>query len=356
MKKGATTKGKDLTPSKLGLTSGSFQNATSLANTIRKNIPSATNNPKLQELLNSLVDDVLKGAVKGKFVDVSEITKYNENISLSERTKKAISQVSSQDLGMIGSDFGECLGAIVLLKSVTNPGSGISFPANEANPLADFLLDGYNVSSKYNKGGAASITDTIKNIKEEQLTTPGQRSLYKIFKLILEYNAIEGPINVAKALKLDSLEKLSQIIKVPSKEIDRQKINGYLVNLLKSATTDEQKDAIIKKKFGSFFNLIKKAPEFPLKWRDLSPKNYYGIITAPFNNHVAASLNANKTYKKALTDIMTKTEVKQLYLKFNVKQNVANFNLKSFSSSEFEFDSALSAYSPGQKKLAFRVH
>ena len=93
-----------------------------------------------------------------------------------------------------------------------------------------------------------------------------------------------------------------------------------------------------------------------MKWRDLSPKNYYGIITAPFNNHVAASLNANKTYKKALTDIMTKTEVKQLYLKFNVKQNVANFNLKSFSSSEFEFDSALSAYSPGQKKLAFRVH
>jgi len=125
--------------------------------------------------------------------------------------------------------------------------------------------------------------------------------------------------------------------------------------LLKSATTDQQKEDIIKKKFGSFFKLIQKSPNFPLKWRDLSPKKYFGILTAPLANYVAAYLNSDKVYKKALTDIMSKSEVKQLYLTMNVKQNTANFNLKSFSSSQFEFDSALSAYNPGVKKLAFRI-
>ena len=354
MKEGASTKGKALTPNKLGLTSGNFKSANNLASTIKQNIPNATNNPKLQELLNSLVDDVLKGAVKGKFADVSEITKYNENIQLSERTKKAISQVSPQDLGMVGSDFGECLGAIVLLKSVQNPGSGISFPADEANPLADYILDGYNVSAKYNKGGAATITDTIKNIKPEQLTTPGQKSLFKIFKIILDNNAIQGPIEVAKTLKLEGLDLLAKQLGISSEDVTSQSINDTLIKLFKGKN-DQEKEALIKKKFGSFFSLIQKSPNFPLKWRDLSDKKYYGILTAPLANHVAAYLNTNKAYKKALTDIMSKTEVKQLYLKFNVKQNIANFNLKSFSSSEFEFDSALSAYNPGVKKLAFRI-
>ena len=355
MKEGATTKGKALTPNKLGLTSSKFKTASSLAATIKKNIPNATDNPKLQEVLDSLVDDVLKGASKGKFEDVAKITKYNEDIQLSERTKKALTQVSPQDIGMIGSDFGECLGAIALLKSVVNSGSGIVFPADEANPLADFQLDGFNVSSKYNKGGAATITDTIKNLKKEQLTTPGQKSLYKIFQTILLNDAIQGPISVAKMLKLDGLEKLSQIIKIPAQDINRDNISLYMQKLLKSATSDEEKEAIIKKKFGSFFTLIGKSPNFPLKWRDLAPQRYFGIVTAPLANYVAAYLNTNKTYKKALTDIMSKSEVKQLYLTMNVKKNIASFNLKSFSSSQFEFDSALSAYNPGVKKLAFRI-
>lgn len=355
MKEGASTKGKALTPNKLGLTSKSFKRASTLAATIKNNIPSVTSNPKLVELLDSLVDDVLAKSPKGRFRDVSEITKYNEPIQLSERTKKAISQVSSQDLGMIGSDFGECLGAIVLLNSVKDPGTGLSFPADEANPLADFILDGYNVSSKYNKGAAATITDTIKNLKKDQLTTLGQKKLYKIFQTIFYNDAIQGPIEVAKMLNLDGLEKLSQIVKIPAQDIDRDNLNIYVQKLLKSATTDQQKEDIIKKKFGSFFKLIQKSPNFPLKWRDLSPKKYFGILTAPLANYVAAYLNSDKVYKKALTDIMSKSEVKQLYLTMNVKQNTANFNLKSFSSSQFEFDSALSAYNPGVKKLAFRI-
>ena len=355
VKEGASTKTKALTPVKLGLTSGKFKNATSLANTIKKNVPNVTNDKSLKELLDSLVDDVLKGAAKGKFTDTAEITKFDQQIPLSERTRKALTKVSPQDVGMIGSDFGECLGAIALLKSVVNAGSGIVFPAAEANPLADFQLDGFNVSAKYNKGGAATITDTVKNIKPEQLTTPGQKSLYKLLTTIIREDGVQGPLSIAKALKLDGMDKLSQIIKVPVQNIDAQSINDYVNKLLKSATTDEQKDAIIKKKFAPFFASIKKAPGFPIRWRDISPKAYYGVITSPLVNYVAASLNASKVYKKALTDIMSKSEVKQLYLTMNVKQNTARFNLKSFSSSEFEFESSLSIYNPKNKRLAFRM-
>jgi hypothetical protein len=355
VKEGASTKTKALTPVKLGLTTGKFKNALSLANTIKKNVPNVTNDKSLKELLDSLVDDVLKGAAKGKFADTAEITKFDQQIPLSERTRKALTKVSPQDVGMVGSDFGECLGAIALLKSVVNAGSGIVFPAAEANPLADFQLDGFNVSAKYNKGGAATITDTVKNIKPEQLTTPGQKSLYKLLTTIIREDGVQGPLSIAKALKLDGMDKLSQIIKVPVKDINAQSINDYLNKLLKSATTDEQKDAIIKKKFAPFFASIKKAPGFPIRWRDISPKAYYGVITSPLVNYVAASLNSSKVYKKALTDIMSKSEVKQLYLTMNVKQNTARFNLKSFSSSEFEFESSLSIYNPKNKRLAFRM-
>lgn len=355
VKEGASTKTKALTPVKLGLTTGKFKNALSLANTIKKNVPNVTNDKSLKELLDSLVDDVLKGAAKGKFADTAEITKFDQQIPLSERTRKALTKVSPQDVGMVGSDFGECLGAIALLKSVVNAGSGIAFPAAEANPLADFQLDGFNVSAKYNKGGAATITDTVKNIKPEQLTTPGQKSLYKLLTTIIREDGVQGPLSIAKALKLDGMDKLSQIIKVPVKDINAQSINDYLNKLLKSATTDEQKDAIIKKKFAPFFASIKKAPGFPIRWRDISPKAYYGVITSPMVNYVAASLNSSKVYKKALTDIMSKSEVKQLYLTMNVKQNTARFNLKSFSSSEFEFESSLSIYNPKNKRLAFRM-
>lgn len=355
VKEGASTKGKALTPVKLGLTTGKFKTASSLASTIKINVPNVTNDKSLKELLDSLVDDVFKGAAKGKFADTAEITKFDQEISLSERTRNALTKVSPQDVGMIGSDFGECLGAIALLKSVVNAGSGIVFPAAEANPLADFQLDGFNVSAKYNKGGAATITDTIRNIKPEQLTTPGQKSLYKLLKIILAEDVVQGPITIGKALKLDGMEKLSQIIKVPVQNIDAETINSYLIKLLKSATTDEQKDAIIKKKFGPFFASIKKQPAFPIRWRDISPKAYYGIITSPLINYIVAFLNSNKNYKKALTDIMSKSEVKQLYLTMNVKQNTARFNLKSFSSAEFEFESSLSIYNPKNKKLAFRM-
>ena len=355
VKEGASTKTKALTPAKLGLTTGKFKTAALLANTIKKNIPNVTNDKNLQELLDSLVDDVLKGADKGKFKDAAEITKYDQQISLSEKTRLALTQISTQDVGMIGSDFGECLGAIALLKSVVNPGSGITFPADEANPLADFQIDGFNVSAKYNKGGAATITDTVKNIKEEQLTTPGEKSLYELLKTIIAKDGVNGPLSVAKTLKLEGLQKLSEIIKVPVEDINTENINDYLIKILKSATTDEQKDAIIKKKFNTFFEFINKAPSFPIRWRDVSPKSYYGIITSPLVNYVAASLNANKTYKKALTNIMSKSEVKQLYLTMNVKQNIARFNLKSFSSAEFEFESSLSIYNPKNKRLAFRM-
>ena len=355
VKEGASTKTKALTPAKLGLTTGKFKTAASLANKIKGNIPNVTNDKNLQNLLDSLVDDILKGAATGKFEDASEITKYDQEISLSERTKSALTQVSKQDIGIIGSDFGECLGAIALLKSVVNPGSGITFPPDEANPLADFQLDGYNVSAKYNKGGAATITDTVKNIDPEQLTTPGEKSLYKLLKTIVAEDGVNGPLSVAKTLKLEGLQKLSEIIKVPVESINTEKINDYLTKILKSATTDEQKDAIIKKKFGTVFEAIKKAPGFPIRWRDISPKAYYGVITSPLVNYVAASLNASKTYKKALTNIMSKSEVKQLYLTMNVRQNTAKFNLKSFSSSKFEFESSLSIYKPKNKRLAFRM-
>jgi len=355
VKKGASTKSKALTPNKLGITSKKFKNANQLTSEIKKNIPTVVENPKISSSLDFLTNDVLQNSQKNKFKNVNDIKKFSEDIQFSKETSAALNQLSPQDIGAIGSDFGECLGAIALLNSVSNSGTGLEFPADEKNPLADFQLDGYNISSKYNKGGAASIVDAIQGIDKEQLTTPAQKKLFKVLETISEKSAIVGPIEVAKMLKLDGTQKLAELIKVDPDQITIQTINNYLTKLIAQTKNDEQKSSVVQKKLKPFYDAIGKSPDFPINWRDMSPKRYFGLITAPFANYVAASMNGNKVLKAALKEVMSKSEVKQLYLTMNLKKNFANFSLKSFSSSDFLFDSALSVYNPSVKKLAFRV-
>ena len=355
-KTGASTKSKALTPLKLGLTDKKFKDANSLAATIKKNIPTVTDNNTIKEALDGLTDSILAGSSKNKFKNVNDITAYNEQIPFSDKTTSALSKLTPQDIGAIGSDFGECLGAVALLNSVANTGDGLYFPPNEKNPLADFQLDGYNISSKYNKGGAASIVDATKSIDRKQLTTPNQKKLFKVFDIVIKENAIVGPLEIAKFLKLEGLNSVATLIGVKSPDdVTIEKINAYLNKILAPAKTDEQKTAIIQKKLSTFYTSIKKSPRFDITWRDIAPNRYFGLITAPFANYVANSLNNNKIYKQALKEVMSKSEVKQLYLTMNLKKNFATFKLKNFSSSDFLFDSALSIYNPSVKKLAFRV-
>jgi len=351
-KKG-TIVAKSLTPTNLNLTKKSFTSENQLVSYTNSQLSKVIKNAELIKALSETTKDIAKGA-HTKFKKVSDIKEHEDVITLSPSTIKLLGNFSSADLNVIGKDFGEILGAIEMLKSVQDAGQGIEFPSGN-NPLADFFLDGYSISSKYQKGAAASLIQVIKGINPKSLEKyPDQLKLYKILQTAVESDTAESYINVAKLIKSKGLNALASALKVAPKEITAQFINDELVRMFKDKSK-EQKTKILMSKFRSFYETIGRSPKKEgLDWDKLG-NTYYGLILSPLAYSVADELNADSKYVKALKEILSKVEVKQIYLDFNLGKNSATFKLRNFSSANFKFATNVSSYNPTNSKLAFSL-
>ena len=142
---------KSLSPSKLGLTGKTYNNHSDLKSDLISKVQNIKDKPTA-DLLVSLTEMVDSG-IPQEFKQVSEIKDYEKTVSIDPKVESLMRGFSEQDLNIIGKDYGEELGALAMLKSVENIEKGLQFPKGN-NPLVDFTLDGYSVSSKY-KGGAS---------------------------------------------------------------------------------------------------------------------------------------------------------------------------------------------------------
>jgi hypothetical protein len=353
---------KALTPVNLGL-AGDYTNVDDLIASINKAIKSQ--HPKLSPLISSLIDDV-KGATSQQKNGLSELATVKKSIPYSDKTKKLIQQYSTSDASIIGKDFGELLGGIFLAKLV-GINDKLSFPKGN-EPLVDFYLDGYKISSKYDKGAAASMTDLIKNIKPDQLKK-GSKEL-KFYNTMKPFASkeITGPdafLNVAKieSKNMPGIATLAKILGVDVNSVTRQKINDYIVKIIDKAggqkASNEKKDAALMKAFGKFYEVIGRSPKGgKVDWQEIKPDSYYGTVTSPFSYYVKDQLNKVEEYKDMLKDLVSKTEVKQMYLLFSGKQNSIDFTIKSFNdpNANFEFEiPSISVYNPTASKLGFKL-
>jgi hypothetical protein len=146
-----------------------------------------------------------------------------------------------------------------------------------------------------------------------------------------------------------------------------EKINEYLKKLFAktNANTAAKKDAVFFKKFNSFFNQTKRLPgkgakvEWDTMNKKTGDKGYYGAITSPLSYYVADQLNTKPKFVSALKDIISKTEVKQMYLTFNLKEGGSmSFDIRSFNdpNATFKFDiPSLSTLNPTSSKLGFSL-
>ena len=345
--------GKSLTPTVLGLSNSTFKNAKTLVSKI-DSTSKKLKTPYLPEVLSALSHNV-ENATSPRFKSVKDITEYTESLPLDNTTSEALSHFSDADINTIGKDFGEILGAITLLKAVKDPGEGVFFPGGN-EPLADFYIDGYAISSKYKGGAAASLSDIVKKIDPKQLTTKNQKALYVILKTIIDSKVSTGYITVAKSLALPGYDVLANII---GQDVSPASIDNYIQSIIKNAKTNEQRDAIVMKKFKPYYQEIGRSPKNnSIDWDKLKAGRYYGIITSPLAYYLADKMNENKGFKSALIEILSKIEVKQLYLDFSLKKKAASFKLKSFSdpNANFKFDvGSVSTYNPESSKLAFKM-
>ena len=160
-------------------------------------------------------------------------------------------------------------------------------------------------------------------------------------------------------MKLPIMEFLAKSMGTTSKGLTKDVINSYITKVVSKGKDNKQKTSLLlKSAVGKFYDTIRRGPNIDkIDWDQLNPKSYYGLVTSPLSNHVVDKLNENKEYVKALTELLSKIEVKQMYLDFNINKKVASFNLKNFSSpnAKFKFESGLSIYNPENKKLSFKL-
>ena len=358
---------KALTPTNLGI-AGDYSDLNSL---VKATIKAVSKYENLGPILIGLTKDTDKNTPVSK-VGLSKLKDGKINVPLSKQTIQLLSGLSKQDKNTIGKDFGEVLGSIFLGKHVGIK-KYLSFPKGNAD-LVDFLLDGYKISSKYEKGASASLTDLLTAIKPDQIKDDkDQMALYKALQPMLKSSKEISPnafLKVAASFQKDmpGIQILSRIIGIDPNNLRAQDINDYIKRLFAktNAKSAKQKDAVFFKKFNPFFNEIKRNPGSKggqtVEWEEIKKKNgdsgYYGAVTSPFSYYVADQLNKKPQFVKALKEIVSKTEVKQMYLTFGLGEGNMTFNIRSFNdpNAEFKFEiPSLSVKNPTSSKLGFSL-
>lgn len=353
---------KALTPTNLGIAS----NYRDLNGLVRATVNAVSKDKSLGPILTGLTKDTEKNTPVSKS-GLSRLRDGKINVPLSKQTIQLVNSISKQDKNTIGKDFGEVLGAIFLGKHVGIKQS-LSFPKGNAE-LVDFLIDGYKISSKYEKGATASLTDLIKEIKVDQIKgDKDQMALYKALQPMLSLKSPDAFLKVAAAFPKDmpGIQTLARIIGGDPNNLTAELINNYIIRLFAktNAKSSKQKDVEFFKKFGKFFNEIKRSPGSKggqtVEWDEIKKKGgkYYGAVTSPLSYYVADQLNTKPKFIKALKEIVSKTGVKQMYLTFGLGEGNMTFNIRSFNdpNANFKFDiPSLSTKNPTSSKLGFSL-
>ena len=354
---------KALTPVKLGI-AGDYKDLNSLVQATTRAVQKDKN---LGKILTGLVTDTANNTPASKS-GLSKLRSGKTNVPLSKQTTQALGSISKEDKNTIGKDFGEVLGGIFLGKMVGIKKS-LNFPKGN-EPLVDFYIDGYKISSKYEKGATASLTDLLKAIKPDQIK--GDKDQYALYKALLPMMSETSPnafIRVASAFPKDmpAIQTLASIIGVDSKSLTSQDINDYIKKLFAktNAKTAKQKNEVFFKKFGKLFAEMKRNPGKAggVEWDTMKKKTgdngYYGAITSPLSYYVADQMNTKPKFVQALKEIISKTGVKQMYLTFDLKEGGSmGFDIRSFNdpNAKFKFDiPSLSTLNPTSSKLGFSL-
>lgn len=349
-----TITAKSLSPTSLGLSGKSFMKAEKIVESVERNIKDFKNK-QLSKTMSLLMRDLL--GLKGKaYASVSEIEAYSQSVPFSNETKKIISETLPGDLDIIGKDFGEVLGAILMAKKVKLSEGGVNFPGGN-EPLIDFYVDGYGISSKYKAGAAATLTKIVSQAETKKLSK-SEKFLHSILlQSYKEKKVSEGYLYLAKKLNIPAVQALSTIMKTSVDGLTTQSINDFVIKMISKAKKDKEKDELILNKLKPFYEAIGSTPSTPINWEKLSAnKKYYGLVMGPMAAGVAKHMNGNEQYSTALKEMISKQEIKQLYLDFSLSSNSMNFELKSFANPKATFKfvpSNISVYNPDNGNMGF---
>lgn len=352
-------KSKELTPSSLNIPEDTDLNKATLKKETLDNIKKqyGKSNPFMKSFLTELYNLVDSHVPSISFDSPMKLESFNVDIKYDENIKEAIDSLGATDINTIGKDFGEILGAALMLNIVKTQ-NGISFPSGN-NPLTDFNIDGYGISSKYKAGAAPTLSNIIKNLNKKNFTEESEVQLYDLFKIVEENNVIDGYIKGADFMNLPSALKLKELTGL--KNLDKKTLEEFIQNGIKLLGRD-----------GFFFKYVKPLATYSgrgitqlekVDWGKLDKNNrYVGLLSYPLSLQLIDKLNGKlgdgDLYINTLRKIVSKLDVKQLYMDVKLKSEEINFYLKGFDDSDakltFEAPN-VSTPNPGNGKLGFKM-
>lgn len=355
-----TIKSKELTPTVLKLPEDKALNANTLKSEVQRAVQNkyGKSNPHLSETLISLYDLVAGHIPKTqKFDNPNAIESFSEDIKYGPELQEMIAGFSDADINTIGKDFGEILGG-ALIMNITKYTDGVSFPSGN-NPLVDFHIDGYGISSKYKSGAAPTLTNIIKDVKPEQFVEDKEKELYSIFKLVLDNTVIDGYLKSAELLNLPGALKVKEMTGLS--ELSASGIEQFI------------QDKISEIGFDDFFNeyvvdlnnyVGRGSTSINQKVKDklIANNKFVGLFSYAVTMNLVDKLNGElgdgSVYIDTLKSIIGKLEVKQLYMDVILKKDTVQFYLKGFSdeNAKITFEAPnVSTPNPGNGRLGFKM-
>lgn len=360
---------KDLTPDKLGITKNDYTTIDTLISYTNNSIQNLSIPDNYKMFLFQMMDEI-RDANISKYDTLTEMIESNQNSFDVNFTENLVLkyQIDPISLANISNDFGEILGGIFLFNSVSNSGTGVSYPKSSNAAMVDFIFDDWKISSKAGKkGGVPTLTALASEIlyqyktgtllpsEEEQsvinnllevIKNPGhyfkEAGSKRESSIFSTYMALANTFLLGNNGGYDYFLKESGI---QWNNIGRESINAAMDKAYEDDTLWDLLSQYFKLTNTYPSGYASKSAAMKSYKNDSDNEDRFGIIFYPLMKEVIEELNYK--YDDAISTLINKVStIQQLYLIVNPKSSTVNFKIKSFDTANFKFAVKGSAKNP----------
>ena len=335
-----TIKTKDLAPEKLGLTSSKYNTLASFDKDVNDGIK------------NLKVPSEIKVALTELYANVASNKSDGDTITMTDKSKKALTIIKPQDKQAIGKDFGEILSLRwYLTQSFGKKFSTFYFSEISNEALVDFVVEvnesgkvfRRDISAKFEAGAAPSIgaiADKIDKVykrpnKEEKTSCDVLKALAGLIDG--EKSTTSMKILAAfKTLQLPAYKTLCDIIGKRDPKI--KDIQDYIQNLVSKSKTPKGRTELFVKEFKPFYTELGKNVDpssLGVVFSGSTFAKYFSLLLSPMGYALVEYMNKQAIYQEVLNNISREMKTEQVYLNFT--STSLAFKKKLFSNAEFKF-------------------
>lgn len=324
-----------------------------------------------------ILSDDLPGNIVALAQSLLELSKGKGlTIKTNSDVRDLLTATTASDLKKFGKNYGEVIIAHWCLYNKPDAYS-IYFPPEEANPLADFVVNftpsikkpALNVSAKFEGGANASLSSII---QADSKPPKGANDIeLKAFDAIMAVaygtSIIQGLLDaeillntpeykVIKSMCGGGSVTLDSIAKVIEKAFDDCGIYSNMKWDVSSKSTKEKYDSFLKI-MDPFYSLIPGKsggrPDINTipKIVALPKSKYFHPVLYAFSVALAARFNSKPEFSNVLDKAATSIKAEQLYLE--ISNNNITIKVKEFSKSKFQF--AAGAYAHKADNVRMKV-